>query len=183
MSAPLTRPQGRIPIGYAVVNGARVPVTIDLEWDRYFTVLDARAGGVNGPGTEDLSIAQFDDAGIAEQQAQLFALADDIGQLPPPVTLPQPGATISTAVSLTLTNSLRTVYVTASGKTITMPAAASARDGDEWSVTLACPGWVDIARSGSDTFTIDGAQTAIRLDNVGASVSLRRLSSTSWGVV
>jgi len=45
----LTRPQGRIPIGYAMVGGQRVPVALDLEWDRYFQVLTERAGGVVGP--------------------------------------------------------------------------------------------------------------------------------------
>jgi hypothetical protein len=45
----LTRPQGRIPIGYAMVGGQRVPVALDLEWDRYFAVLTERAGGVVGP--------------------------------------------------------------------------------------------------------------------------------------
>lgn len=45
----LTRPQGRIPIGYAMVGGQRVPVALDLEWDRYFAVLTERAGGTVAP--------------------------------------------------------------------------------------------------------------------------------------
>lgn len=45
----LLKPQGRIPIGFAMVNGQRVPVTIDIEWDRFLDVLTERAGGVVGP--------------------------------------------------------------------------------------------------------------------------------------
>jgi hypothetical protein len=89
MSAPLTRPQGRIPIGYAVVNGARVPVTIDLEWDRYFTVMDERAGGVSGQGTDDLSLAQFDDAGIEELKARLSQVQDELRMIPMPPEAPK----------------------------------------------------------------------------------------------
>lgn len=45
----LTLPQARIPMGYAVVNGQRVPVEIDMEWMRYFATLTERAGGVVAP--------------------------------------------------------------------------------------------------------------------------------------
>lgn len=69
----LTRPQGRIPIGYAVVQGERVPVVVDLEWDRYFSVLTERAGGVSGASTTELVESAYEDAGINEMQALISA--------------------------------------------------------------------------------------------------------------
>jgi len=45
----LLLPQGRIPIGFAMINGQRVPVDVDQEWMRYFTTLTERAGGVVAP--------------------------------------------------------------------------------------------------------------------------------------
>jgi len=41
-------PQARIPIGYAMVNGQRVPVEVDQEWMRSFSALLDRSGGVSG---------------------------------------------------------------------------------------------------------------------------------------
>lgn len=54
MPSVLTLPQGRIPIGFAMVNGQRVEVTIDQEWMRYFVTLTARAGGVVGVSTTEI---------------------------------------------------------------------------------------------------------------------------------
>lgn len=48
MSA-LVLPQARIPMGWAMVNGARVPVEIDMEWMRYLITLTERAGGIVAP--------------------------------------------------------------------------------------------------------------------------------------
>lgn len=45
----LALPQARIPMGWAMVNGARVPVEIDIEWMRYLMTLTERAGGVVAP--------------------------------------------------------------------------------------------------------------------------------------
>ncbi len=45
----LNLPQARIPMGWAMVNGQRVPVEVDLEWMRYFSTLTERAGGVVAP--------------------------------------------------------------------------------------------------------------------------------------
>lgn len=54
MTSVLTLPQGRIPIGVAMVNGQRVEVTIDQEWMRYFVTLTERAGGVVGTSTTEI---------------------------------------------------------------------------------------------------------------------------------
>lgn len=69
----LTLPQGRIPIGVATINGQRVTVDVDPEWMRFFTILTARAGGITGVSTTELVESSFEDAGINEMQAQMYA--------------------------------------------------------------------------------------------------------------
>ena len=44
----VTKPQGRIAIGYAMVNDKRVPVTIDVEWDKYLLFLTNQSNGYEG---------------------------------------------------------------------------------------------------------------------------------------
>lgn len=70
----LTLPRAGIPL----VSGDRV----SPEWYRFFHDLTARAGGVTGAGTDDLSASAFEDAGIPEQQAQIYALSDAVFQAP-----------------------------------------------------------------------------------------------------
>lgn len=53
MSA-VTLPQARIPLGWANVNGTRVPIEIDIEWMRAFSALVSRTGGTVAP-TIDVS--------------------------------------------------------------------------------------------------------------------------------
>jgi hypothetical protein len=79
----LTRPQGRIPIGYATVQGQRVPVIIDLEWERYFSILTERAGGITGVSTTELVESAYEDAGINEINAQSMAFEQGQNQRPP----------------------------------------------------------------------------------------------------
>ena len=45
----LLLPQGRIPLGFAMVGGQRVPVEIDQQWMRWATTLTERAGGIVAP--------------------------------------------------------------------------------------------------------------------------------------
>lgn len=68
----LTKPQGRIALGYAVVQGERVLVTIDREWDKFLSDLAERAGGVVGVSTTELVESAYEDAGIQEMQAAIF---------------------------------------------------------------------------------------------------------------
>lgn len=89
------------------------------------------------------------------------------------------GSSSSTAISGTI--STPTTVVTASGTTQTLPAASGVV-GYDYTVVLTVPGWVDIARAGSDTIEVDGSQTTIRLDNDGATVTLRAISSSAWGL-
>lgn len=92
--ALLTKPQARAPLGTVELpNGQRLPVVIQMEWDRFLTLLQERAGGVSGVGTSDLSVAAFEDAGIEETKALLNTVQNDIGQLPIPVqAMPEPEA-------------------------------------------------------------------------------------------
>jgi hypothetical protein len=78
----LTRPQGRIPIGYAMFQGQRVPVTIDIEWDRFLAILTERAGGVTGVSTTELVESAYEDAGINEINAQSMAFEQGQNQRP-----------------------------------------------------------------------------------------------------
>jgi hypothetical protein len=87
------------------------------------------------------------------------------------------------AVNTVLDDTYRTVMVSATAKTITLPAASAARVGKDWTVILGTNGYCDIAAAGADTLTLPTNDTIIRLNNKGASVSLRCLSSTSWGIV
>lgn len=58
---------------------------IDREYLRFFESLLSRVGGVNGIGTEELSAAAFEDAGIEETKAALYALTGEFGQAPSPI--------------------------------------------------------------------------------------------------
>ena len=48
MTAPLTLPQARIPLGWVMVGGQRAPVEIDREWMLAFLGLLTRTGGITG---------------------------------------------------------------------------------------------------------------------------------------
>lgn len=53
------------------------------DWYRWARDITERAGGVTGASTTELSASQFEDAGIAEGHAQMFANHDELRQLPP----------------------------------------------------------------------------------------------------
>jgi hypothetical protein len=57
----LTKPQARIPIIWVNVPGQPKPLPgiIDIEWDRYLSVLTQRAGGINGLSTTDVDAGSF----------------------------------------------------------------------------------------------------------------------------
>jgi len=78
----LTKPQGRIPLAYVQVQGQRVPVMLEIEWDRFLDILTERAGGVTGVSTTELVESAFEDAGINELQQQVFVNAQNFGQSP-----------------------------------------------------------------------------------------------------
>ena len=80
----LNQPQARIPIGWAMVQGQRVPVEVDTEWARYFSTVTVRAGGAIGVSTTELSAEAFDDAGIEDTKATVYSNFDATEQAPHP---------------------------------------------------------------------------------------------------
>lgn len=71
MTNIVTKPQGRIPVGFAMVNGQRVPVTVDLEWDRYLSILTLElnrglAGFTGAQGAAGAALAMIGDEGSQE---------------------------------------------------------------------------------------------------------------------
>ena len=73
----LTKPQNRIAVGWVVVGGQRLPVTIDIEWDRYLETLTKRAGGTTGLSTTDVDAGSY----AAMQPATSFESAwPDVAQ-------------------------------------------------------------------------------------------------------
>lgn len=91
--AIVTAPRNGIPIGLATIAGQRVMVEVHPEYLRWFESLTGRVGGVTGPSTTELAMSQFEDAGIEELKATVYALADEVRSLPPVVQLPQVAAT------------------------------------------------------------------------------------------
>lgn len=83
----VTLPRAGIPIGTVSVNGQSVPVALHPEFQRYFETLFARTGGATGAGNDELTLSQFEDAGIEESKSLAFALADELRQLPTPVAV------------------------------------------------------------------------------------------------
>ena len=78
----LTQPRGQIAIGWAVINGERVPVVCDPEWIRFFSTLTDRVGGATGVSTSELVESAYDDAGIEEVKLGIYNLRDELNQLP-----------------------------------------------------------------------------------------------------
>ncbi len=89
----------------------------------------------------------------------------------------------SVSGNVTLTDTSHTAYVTTSAVTITLPAASTARIGNEWTIIQGVEGYVDITRSGSDTINLPTSDTTIRLTQKGSSVTLRCLTTSVWGIV
>ncbi len=67
----------RVGISFLSADGQVSP-----EWRRFLFDLSQRAGGVTGSSTEDLTLSQFEDAGIEETKWALGNLAQQFGQLP-----------------------------------------------------------------------------------------------------
>ena len=81
----VTKPQGRIEIGYATFGAQRVPVTISIEWDRYLSLLTSElnaglAGFTGAQGQAGAAVAMLDDGGgDGEQIFMLQAPATSTG--------------------------------------------------------------------------------------------------------
>lgn len=66
------------------------------EWWLFLQLLWDRQGGTDGQSSSDLSADMPEDAGIEEAKASIFALANEVGQLPPSI----PTATVDDVNSL-----------------------------------------------------------------------------------
>jgi hypothetical protein len=73
----VTLPRADIP--FMTSDGRNHP-----EWIRAFAGLLSRAGGPTGASTDDLTTSAFEDAGVEEAKADIYALRDGFGQLPLP---------------------------------------------------------------------------------------------------
>lgn len=100
-------------------------------------------------------------------------------------TLTQSHAVQSVAVDTSLVDAYPTTIVTATGKTITLPAASPSRVGKDWTVCLATTGTVTIQRAGSDTIVtpISATDTSVVISVQGESITFRCATSTSWIMV
>lgn len=83
----LTKPQGNITLAWVMIQGQdgqvkRMPAVIDVEWDRYLSILTERAGGVIGVSTTELVESSFEDAGISENLALFYANEQGQNQRP-----------------------------------------------------------------------------------------------------
>ena len=91
----------------------------------------------------------------------------------------------STAVDPSLNDTHNTVYVTATGKTITLPAASTARIGRTWTINFSTTGTLTIQRAGSDTIMTptSATETSISVTIRGTSMELKCNTATSWIIV
>ena len=85
----VTQPRSGIPIGLVSVDGKTQEVELHPEFRRFFESIFYRVGGATGSGSNDLSLSQFEDAGIEETKWALASARDEFGQVPP-VSLPDP---------------------------------------------------------------------------------------------
>jgi len=73
---------------YVTLPRAGMPLTGDLtisrEWYRWARDITERSGGVAGASSNDLSLSQFEDAGIEEVKLGLYRLTDEVNSQPQP---------------------------------------------------------------------------------------------------
>ena len=75
MTATVALPQSRIPLGWATVQGVRVPVEIGMEWMLVLSRLLERTGGTSGDTNFGEYINQFFDAPLTSPESQENARA------------------------------------------------------------------------------------------------------------
>lgn len=76
----VTTPIRAVPIGTVTIQGRKFDVATHPEFVKFFESLTIRVGGPTGPGTPDLTVAQFEDAGIEETKALLYQAQDAAAQ-------------------------------------------------------------------------------------------------------
>jgi TolA-binding protein len=70
MTATVALPQARIPLGWAMVQGQRIPVEIDMEWMLVLARLLERTGGTSGDTNFTQYINQFFDIPYTDNAGQ-----------------------------------------------------------------------------------------------------------------
>lgn len=91
------------------------------------------------------------------------------------------GNVTTTSTSIQLDDSSGNCVVTATGQTITLPAASTAYAGLVWNITFYTDGQLTISAAGSDTImTPDGSDTSILVTVRGTTISLMCNSATTW---
>ena len=118
MSA-VTKPQGRISLGWATIGGQRVPVAVDIEWDRFLELLvtqsnsyaDSALVGVQGMVGVSVMSMDFDSSDIEF----IFGLPG----LPADIEL---ATTITATTVVTARSGTILVDTTAGNVTVTLPA-------------------------------------------------------------
>jgi hypothetical protein len=85
MTSKVSLPTGTVPFGFAVVNGAQVPVTINQEWMLAFEQLLNRTGGVVSMTTQDFTqvVSGESDGPIMAEVQRVRAMVEQIERSPP----------------------------------------------------------------------------------------------------
>lgn len=94
-------------------------------------------------------------------------------------------AVTSTAVSASMDDTAATWRVTATGQTLTLPAASTAQIGNIWTVHFATTGTLTVQRAGSDTIMTptSATETSVILNIRGMSLDFECVSATTWAIV
>lgn len=91
----------------------------------------------------------------------------------------------STAISTALLDSDRTIIVTVTGMTVTLPAASLLRIGRDWTIIFATTGTCTVQCAGADTFPAptSATETNLVMGTRGDSFTFRCTSATTWAMV
>jgi hypothetical protein len=92
---------------------------------------------------------------------------------------------LATAVNTQLDDTSGLIYVTASGKTISLPELTQVRIGQTWTIVQNCFGFVIIQPkpATTDAILLPENEPDIRLDDLGSTLTLKALSLSYWIVI
>ena len=92
---------------------------------------------------------------------------------------------LATAVDTQLDDTSGLIYVTASGKTISLPELTQERVGQTWTIVQDCFGFVIVQPkpATTDTILLPENEPDIRLDDLGSTLTLKALSLAYWIVI
>lgn len=138
MTVVVTKPQGRIKIGAAMVGGQMVPVTVDIEWDRYFDVLTRElnaglAGFTGAQGSAGAAIAMLsDDSG--SQDEPMFIVQNISGGSTGGASWTEVEVDFGSDPAYEASFTITDAGITAASKVQVLPCgkAATGRTADDW---------------------------------------------------